>query len=401
MRRKSMLRWVILITALLAAAWPGRAMVSATTPRAGSSDWTGTFTFTMSENYTPSDKSSTVTANCSASVTRNADRTASATATYSSHETRTSGSEVAGNLFTTTLDVPSTTVSFPQYMSVPDFELRGDGTYYVSATPPSVMVTETETTQTQGSAAHTSTFQTGASCDPAGGEHGTAQLKQGTTETGSETNTLLNGTKITMEWTIQDSTLVLSSPTTQPTKTAKPAPQPTMAKKDSKLPTGKIKVTNNGIDASLSWMGWEIGYSGDWKASQPKAGSAPKVTSPDGKVQVTLQQPPASSSTAKPGAPPPAPPTTAAPTTQARTTITQIGKSIGPIKSISFKPFAIGTLTGQIGIISLGNSGDSLLITVVGGGTNQIVTETLIKPGSSPLDLVEAGIAIGSLRQTS
>jgi hypothetical protein len=120
------------------------------------------------------------------------------------------------------------------------------------------------------------------------------------------------------------------------------------------------------------------------------------VTSPDGKVQVTLQQPPTSQSTVKPTTP-----TTSAPTAQARSTITQVGQSVGPIKSISFKPFAIGKLTGQIGIISLGNSGNSLLVTVVGGGANQIVTQTLIKPGSSPLDLVEAGIAVGSLHQAS
>ena len=135
-----------------------------------------------------------------------------------------------------------------------------------------------------------------------------------------------------MNWTIQDSTLAPAI--------AKPSPNTT--KKDSKLPTGKIKVTNNGIDASLSWMGWEIGYSGDWKATQQKAGAPAKVTSPDGKVQVTLQQPVSSQSTAKPTTP-----TTAAPTTQARSTITQVGQSVGPIKSISFRPSLSATLPAR------------------------------------------------------
>jgi hypothetical protein len=52
-------------------------------------------------------------------------------------------------------------------------------------------------------------------------------------------------------------------------------------------------------------------------------------------------------------------------------------------------------------MISLDNSNDSLLIAVVGAGPNQIITQTLIKPGNSPLDLVEAGITIGSLHQAS
>ena len=168
MRRKSTPSRLILILILLIGVWSARGVVSAAIPHAGNSPWTGTFTFTMSENYTPSDGSSTVTANCSATVTRNADGTASATATYSSHETRTSGSEAAGNLFTATLDVPSTTASFPQYMSIPSFDLRGDGTYDVAATAPSLMVTETETTQSQGSVAQTSIFQTSDNCDPSG-----------------------------------------------------------------------------------------------------------------------------------------------------------------------------------------------------------------------------------------
>jgi hypothetical protein len=374
---------------LLVTVWSARGMVFAAVPHAGTSPWTGTFTFTMSENYSSSsgaDESDTITANCSATVTRHADGTAAATATYSFDETRISGSAAQGNQSTTTNHVPSTTASVPQYRSVPSFTLRGDGTYDVEAVPPAVTFTETQTTQAQGSVARTLTYQSSAACDPSGGEEANAKLQPGTTESGSKTNTLLNGTTVTMEWTIQDLTLAAFKPT----------PQPTTAKKDSKLPTGKIKVTNNGIDASLSWMGWEIGYSGDWKATQQKAGAPAKVTSPDGKVQVTLQQPSASQPTAKP-----LPPSAAAPTTQARSTITKVGQSVGPIKSISFKPFAIGKLTGQIGMISLSNSGDSLLIAVVGGGANQIVTQTVVKPGSSPLDLVEVGIAIGSLHQAS
>jgi hypothetical protein len=367
-----------------------RSTVFATTPRAGNSPWTGTFTFTMSENYSSasgSDNKDQITASCTATVTRHADGTASATATYSFHEVRTSGSQSSGTLFTTILDMPSTSASFPEYSSVPNFNLNGDGNYNVYATAPIVQTTETRTTQQQGSSANTTTYQTSASCDPNGAEQATAKLQAGTTQTGSETHTLLNGTTVTMDWTIQDSTLTPINP----------KPNPTTAKKADQFPTGKMKVTNNGIDASLSWKGWELDYSGDWKATQAKPSAPPKVTSPDGKVQVTVQQPPAAKSTA----PAPSPSQSAAPTGQARSTIKQVGQSVGPIKSISFKPFTIGTLTGQVGIISLGNSSDSLLIAVVGAGANQIITQTLIKPGSSPLDLVEAGIAIGSLHQAS
>ncbi|MGH2388040.1 MAG: hypothetical protein ACRDIE_07515 [Chloroflexota bacterium] len=247
------------------------------------------------------------------------------------------------------------------------------------AAAPIVRTTETIITQRTGSSQNTSTYQSTGNCDPAGGEQATAKLQAGTTQTDSKINTLLNGTTVTMEWTIQDSTLAPINSTTP--------------KQNDKYPTGKIKVTNNGIDASLSWKGWEIGYSGDWKPTQAKPTAPPKVSSPDGKVQITIQQPPAAQS--------PAPPTTAAPTGQARATIKQVGRSVGPIKSISFKPFIIGTLSGQIGMISLANSSDSLLIAVVGAGSNQIITQTLIKPGSSPLDLVEAGIAIGSLHRAS
>jgi hypothetical protein len=343
----------------------------------------------MSENYDSalgSDNTDQITATCTARVLRHANVTASATATYSYYELRTSGSKALGNLFTTILDVPTTSASFSPYSSIPSFSLNGDGTYTVFAAAPIVQTTETSITQLDGSSKNTSTYQSAGDCDPSGSEQATAKLQPGTTQTDSKTNTLLNGTTVTMEWTIQDSTLAPISSSSNPTT----------PKKGDKLPTGKIKVTNNGIDASLSWKGWEIGYSGDWKATQAKSTAPPKVTSPDGKVQVTLQQPPASQSSAKP-----LPPSASAPTTQARSTITQVGQSVGPIKSISFKPFTIGKLTGQIGIISLGNSGDSLLIAVVGGGSNQIITQTLIKPGNSPLDLVEAGIAIGSLHQTS
>ncbi|MGH2388041.1 MAG: hypothetical protein ACRDIE_07520 [Chloroflexota bacterium] len=111
MRRYGALRWMIVILSLLAAAWPGRSAVSATAPRAGTTQWTGTFTFTMSENYNSapgSDNTDQITATCTARVLRHADGTASATATYSYHEVRTSGSQSNDNLFTTILDVPST-----------------------------------------------------------------------------------------------------------------------------------------------------------------------------------------------------------------------------------------------------------------------------------------------------
>ncbi len=396
MRRHNVLKWIIvaLTLTMLDAAWPMRDSVSAIAPSAGNTQWTGTFTFTMSENYNSapgSDNKDEITATCMARVLRHADGTASAIATYSYHEVRTSGSQTNGNLFTTILDVPSTSASFSPYASVPNFTLNGNGTYNVYAVAPIVRTTETQSTQQQGSSANTTSYESSGSCDPAGAEEATAKLQAGMTQTDSETHTLLNGTTVTMEWTIQD-------PTLAPINSNQNSSTP---KKGDTSPTGKMKVTNNGIDASLSWKGWELGYSGDWKATQAKSTAPPKVTSPDGKVQITIQQPAAAQSAAKSTAPTSAPPGSAAPTGPARSTIKQVGQAAGPIKSISFKPFTIGTLSGQIGMISLGNSKDSLLIAVVGAGPKQIITQTLIKPGSSPLDLVEAGIAIGSLHQGS
>lgn len=150
------------------------------------------------------------------------------------------------------------------------------------------------------------------------------------------------------------------------------------------LPTGKIKVTNNGIDATLDYKGWEISYSGDWKASQKQANTSPKITSPDQKVTITLQEQPASGQ-----------PSSAA----TKSAIGQTAAAPGQVSHISYKPFTIGALTGQIGVVTFANSPNVLLVAVVSDGQHLVTTQTLVTPNTPPADLLEAGIALGSIHQ--
>jgi hypothetical protein len=69
--------------------------------------------------------------------------------------------------------------------------------------------------------------------------------------------------------------------------------------------------------------------------------------------------------------------------------------------SSTYKPVAIGGLTGQIGVVSLANSPNTLLVAVVSNGQHQVIPETLVKPNTLAVDLLEADMAIGALHQTS
>jgi hypothetical protein len=84
-----------------------------------------------------------------------------------------------------------------------------------------------------------------------------------------------------------------------------------------------------------------------------------------------------------------------------KTTIGKTANTAGKVSSITYKPFAIGTLQGQIATVSFANSPDTLLVAVISDGQHQVITQTLVKPNTPPVDLLEAGIALGSLHQTS
>jgi hypothetical protein len=40
-------------------------------------------------------------------------------------------------------------------------------------------------------------------------------------------------------------------------------------------------------------------------------------------------------------------------------------------------------------------------VVVISDGTNEVILETLIRPGYAPLDLVEAGMAMASIQQVA
>jgi hypothetical protein len=147
------------------------------------------------------------------------------------------------------------------------------------------------------------------------------------------------------------------------------------------LPTGgDIKVTNNGIEASLKWKDFTISYSGDWKATQQKSGTPPTITSPSKNVQLSVNQVPA----------------TTAPATTAQQAI-HAGKTGAGATVTGSKPFAIGPLTGVADTYtSKGGTGTQMMI-VVGNGQQQIVIQLTIKPNASPEEILAAGEAIGSV----
>jgi hypothetical protein len=361
------LRSLFVLVALLAGSWQAGAGASAAPSRAGNSPWTGTFTLEMQQKYQNNyggGSSDSITASCTATVHRHADGTASANATYTSDETRIQ--QQSGTKVVTTIHQQGT-ASYTAYTAPPYFNLAGNGNYLVSVSFPAVQVQVTSTTQQTGFPSSTQHYTTTASCDE-GGISATRALPSGTTVTGSTTQKLLDGISISVEWTIQDSTL-----------------QPTVKSPSGKQggPTGKIGVTNNGINASLTYKGWTISYSGNWKkTSSAKATTSPQITSPDQKITVTFQPQPAS------GAPSAG---------AAKATITQAASQAGNVNGISFQPFAIGSLTGQIGVVTLTNSRNILLIAVVSDGQHQLITQTIVQPNTPPADLLEAGMAIASL----
>ena len=167
--------------------------------------------------------------------------------------------------------------------------------------------------------------------------------------------------KIIFTWHIEDPTLGPSGP----------APSPRSA--------GGCGSGSGGA-ATLSWHGWEICYAGEWRASGAH-GVRPVITSTDGRVQITLQVESIAMSSAS-----------------AEGVIAQIGAAAGGVRSITFRPFVTGALRGQIGIITLVASHNTLLVAVIGTGTNAIIMETLIRPDYTPLDLIEAGMAMASLQ---
>jgi hypothetical protein len=189
-----------------------------------------------------------------------------------------------------------------------------------------------------------------------------------------QTHALPDGVKITFRWTIEDPTL------------GPPSPQPPPSNSPGGCdPAGTGSTgTGNSINATLTWHGWELCYMGDWRARREQPGGAPVITSGDGSVQIAIQVTSAGASS-----------------TAAQGTIAQIGAAAGGVQSIAFRPFAAGKLRGQLGIIALTGSHNTLLVVVIGEGTSEVIIETLIRPGYTPLDLVEAGLAMASIQQAA
>jgi hypothetical protein len=313
-------------------------------------------------------------ASCTATIIRHADGTASATAVYAYDETRIEGDAQAGNQVTVTTHVSRTVVSYPAYPSAPLFDLDGQGGYRVYATPPSIQVLKTMVTTRQGSTPIKQQYEDQVVCDPNGGEEAQGTLPGGRTVTGMHSHALPKGVKITSRWSIEDPTL--GPPSQQPSPSNNPG---------GCDPAGTGSAgTGNSINATLTWRGWELCYAGDWRTRREQPGSAPVIISSDGKVQITIQVLSAGTSS-----------------TSAQGTIAQVGAATGGVQSIAFRPFATGKLRRQLGIITLAGSHNTLLVVVIGEGASEIIIETLIRAGYTPLDLVEAGMAMASIQQAA
>jgi hypothetical protein len=345
--------------------------------RAEGSPWIGTFSIFMYKDVTTvlgAGSSDHIEASCTAAITRHADGTASATAVYVYDETRIEGDTQAGSQVIVTTHVPRTGVSYPAYVSVPSFELDGQGGYRVYAAPPSIQVLKTMVTTRQGSTPIKQQYEDQGVCDPNGAEEAQGKLPGGRIVTGLQTHVRPDGVKITFRWTIEDPTL------------GPPSPQSSSSNNPGGCdPAGTSSTgAGNSINATLTWRGWELCYAGDWRARREQPGGAPAIISSDGKVQITIQVISAGTSS-----------------TSAQGTIAQAGAAAGGVQSIAFRPFAAGKLRGQLGIMTLTGSHNTLLVVVIGEGTGEVIIETLIRPGYTPLDLVEAGMAMASIQQAA